>query len=382
MGKRELLLIVGFVVFGTLVYQVTKAEETPGQRRFSFSRLIDEIRKEVRGRPARAELTSSTTHQITSATNELRISIQQARVTVLGEDRADIASELTASSDGADDAEAQSLVKEVKLQLDTTIDTVTAKLSFPDPGTQRATLVLRVPTRLRVRVEPNNGRLEIQNVATAEIMTSRGETVIKNVTDRLTITHRGGDLTIEDVGSLRLETRGSDIKLSRVRGDATLRLQAGDLRAESIVGPLEIDSNDCDVVLEKLGDTKGVMRVNAVSGQLTVRDLRSEARIDGRGAEIDVRLDRPTTLSIYNSNEPIELTLPTGGVQLDAMATDGEITVAPGLQSQLKVSGSEPDKYDKDRTATGKVNGGGPMITLRSTRGEIRLLSASTEPPS
>jgi hypothetical protein len=379
MGKRELLLIVGFVVFGTLVYQVTKAEESPGQRRFSFSRLIDEIRKEVRGRPARAELASAATHQITSATNELRISIQQARVTVLGEDRADIASELTASSDGVDDAEAQALVKEVKLDLDETIDTVTAKLAFPPPGTQRATLVLRIPTRLRVRVEPNNGRLEIQNVATAEIMTSRGETVIKNVTDRLTITHRGGDLTIEDVGSLRLETRGSDIKLSRVRGDATLRLQAGDLRAESIVGPLEIDSNDCDVVLEKLGDTKGVMRVNAVSGQLTVRDLRSEARIDGRGAEIDVRLDRPTTLSIYNTNEPIELTLPTGGVQLDAMATDGEITVAPGLQSQLKVSGSEPDK---DQTATGKVNGGGPTITLRATRGEIRLLSASTEPPS
>jgi hypothetical protein len=158
-----------------------------------------------------------------------------------------------------------------------------------------------------------------------------------------------------------------------------LRLQAGDLRAESIVGPLEIDSNDCDVVLEKLGDTKGVTRVNAVSGQLTMRDLRSEARIDGRGAEIDVRLDRPTTLSIYNSNEPIELTLPAGGVQLDAMATGGQISIAPGLQSQLKVSGSAPDK---DQTATGKVNGGGPTITLRATRGDIRLLSASTEPPS
>ena len=378
MGKRELMLIVGFVVFGTLVYQLTKTEAAPGQHRFSLTRLIDSVRREVRGRPARAELVSTSTQPLKPTTSELRINIQQARINVIGEERTDIASELTATSDGVDEADAQALVKEVKLLLDAAADTVAATLKFPDPGTQRATLVLRVPSRLRVRVEPNNGRLEIQHVASAEVMNSRGETVVKNIADRLSIIHRGGDLTIEDVGSLRLETRGSDIKLARVRGDANLRLQAGDLRAESIGGPLEIDSNDCDVMLEKLGDIKGVTRVNAVSGQISIRDLRSEARIDGRGAEIDVRLDRPTTLSIYNSNEPIELTLPAGGIEIDAVATDGQITLAPGLQSQVKVSG-EPDK---DQTAAGKVNGGGPTITVRATRGDIRLMSASTEPSS
>lgn len=378
MGKRELMLIAGFVLFGTLVYQLTKTEAAPGQRRFSFTRLIDSVRREVRGRPARAELVSTSTQSLKPTTSELRINIQQARINVIGEERTDIASELTATSDGVDEDDAQALVKEVKLVLDAAADTVAATLRFPDPGTQRATLVLRVPSRLRVRVEPNNGRLEIQGVASAEVMNSRGETVVKNIADRLSIIHRGGDLTIEDVGSLRLETRGSDIKLARVRGDANLRLQAGDLRGESIGGPLEIDSNDCDVMLEKLGDIKGVTRVNAVSGQISIRDLRSEARIDGRGAEIDVRLDRPTTLSIYNSNEPIELTLPAGGIEIDAVATDGQITLAPGLQSQVKVSG-EPDK---DQTATGKVNGGGPTITVRATRGDIRLMSASTEPPS
>jgi hypothetical protein len=378
MGKRELMLIAGFVLFGTLVYQFTKTEAAPGQRRFSFTRLVDAVRREVRGRPARAELVSTSTQPLKPTISELRINIQQARINIIGEERTDIASELTATSDGVDEAEAQSLVKEVKLVLDAAADTVAATIRFPDPGTQRATLVLRVPSHLRVRVEPNNGRLEIQHVASAEVMNSRGETVVKDIVDRLSIIHRGGDLTIEDVGSLRLETRGSDIKLARVRGDANLRLQAGDLRAEAIAGPLEIDSNDCDVMLEKLGDIKGVMRVNAVSGQISIRDLRSEARIDGRGAEIDVRLDRPTTLSIYNSNEPIELTLPAGGIEIDAVATDGQITLAPGLQSQVKVSG-EPDK---DQTATGKVNGGGPTITVRATRGDIRLMSASTEPPS
>ena len=379
MGKRELLLIAGFVVFGTLIYQLTKTESAPGQQGFSLSRVIDSVRREVRGRPARAELVTKAEQALKPATNELRININQARVTVLGEDRADIATELTATSDGVDDAEAQALVKEVQLVLGAAADAITATMKFPNPGTQRATLVLRVPSRLRVRIEPNSGRLEIQNVAAAEVMTSRGETIVKNIADRLTITHRGGDLVIEDVGSLRLETRGSDVKLTKVRGEATLRLQAGDLRAEAIAGPLEIDSNDCDVTLEKLGDIKGVLRINVVSGQLRVRDLRSEARIDGRGAEIDVRLDRPTALSIYNSNEPIEVTLPAGGVELDAVATSGQITLAPELQSQIKLANAE---RDKDQTATGKVNGGGPTITLRATRADIRLMSASTEPGS
>jgi hypothetical protein len=380
MGKRELLLIVGFVVFGTVIYQITKTEAAPGRQGFSVSRLIDSIRREIRGRPARVELVTKGEHPVKPTTNELRVTdIQSARITVIGEDRQDIGSELTATSDGVDDAEAQTLVKEVKLLLEPAADALTAKLEFPRPGTQRATLVLRVPSRFRVRVDPNSGRLEIQNVTAAEVMTSRGETIVKNVTDRLQITHRGGDLTIEDVGSLRLETRGSDVKLAKVRGEANLRLQAGDLRAESIAGPLEIDSNDCDVTLEKLGAIKGVLRVNAVSGQVTVRDLRSEARIDGRGTEIDVRLDRPTTLSIYNSNEPIELTLPAGGVELDAATTDGQITLGPGLESQITVANADAEK---DQTATGKVNGGGPTITLRVTRGDIRLLSASTEPPS
>ena len=380
MGKRELLLIVGFVVFGTVIYQITKTEAAPGRQGFSVSRLIDSIRREIRGRPARAELVTKAEHPLMPSTSELRITdVLSARVTVIGEDRQDIGSELTATSDGTDDAEAQALVKEVNLVLDAASEALTASLKYPRPGTQRATLVLRVPSRLRVRVEPNSGRLEIQNVTAAEIMTSRGETIVKNIADRLQITHRGGDLSIEDVGSLRLETRGSDVKLANVRGEANLRLQAGDLRAESITGPLEIDSNDCDVTLEKLGAIKGVLRVNAVSGQVTVRDLRSEARIDGRGTEIDVRLDRPTTLAIYNSNEPIELTLPAGGVALDAAATDGQITLGPGLESQVKVTNTDGDK---DQTVKGKVNGGGPTITLRVTHGDIRLLSASTEPPS
>jgi hypothetical protein len=371
MGKRELLLIVGFILFGAAIYQFTKPATAPGQRGFSISRIIDEIRREVGGNRANAEVVSTNNHPLSPTVSELRINITSAQITVVGEDRGDMASELRVRSTGYDDAEAQLLAKSTTLGVENLSESVIATINYPKPGSQRATLVLRVPSRLRIRVEPNIGRLEIGNVAGAEIVNARGETIIKGVAARVTLTHRGGDLTVDDVGSVRLNARGSDVRLSKVRGEAMLQLLAGDLRAGEIVGPLEIESNDTDVTLEKLGDVKGVLRVNAVAGQLTVRGLRSEARVDGRGSEIDVQLERPTALSIYNSNEPIDITVPPGGFQLDAVAASGEITIAPSLQSEIAVSAAaEPEK---EQRAAGKVNGGGPAITIRSTRGDIRV---------
>ena len=52
MGKRELILIVVFVMLGATVYQFTAPPPAPGERSFSLSGIIDEMRLEVRGNRA------------------------------------------------------------------------------------------------------------------------------------------------------------------------------------------------------------------------------------------------------------------------------------------------------------------------------------------
>ena len=49
MGKRELLLICGFAVVGALVYYATAPEAAPGQSGFSIGRLMEEVKREIRG---------------------------------------------------------------------------------------------------------------------------------------------------------------------------------------------------------------------------------------------------------------------------------------------------------------------------------------------
>jgi len=109
MGKRELLLVLGFVALGTLVYQVTAPPPAPGQSPFSLRRIVDNIRREFQGNRVSAEVTMTASHPVPEGLRELRLTLQNTPVIITGEDRTDIASELWVRSTGYDEAEAQNL---------------------------------------------------------------------------------------------------------------------------------------------------------------------------------------------------------------------------------------------------------------------------------
>ena len=147
----------------------------------------------------------------------------------------------------------------------------------------------------------------------------------------MTATHRGGDLTIEGASALKLNTRGSTVVLKDIKGEAVMQVQAGELRGQSLAGPVEIESNGTRITLDDLTATRRPIRVNAVGGSVTMAGLRTDTRIDGRDTRIDVTIDQPAPVAIYNeAEEPMDVTLPAGGFQLDALATDGRLTVPPG----------------------------------------------------
>src|SRR5687768_16222007 len=105
MGKGELLLAVAFVFIGATVYHFTAPPAAPGERSFSVGRIIDHIRREVRGNRASAETTTASTHPIDAAVSELRVGLRIGELTVSGEDRPDMAAELHVRSNGYDDDE-------------------------------------------------------------------------------------------------------------------------------------------------------------------------------------------------------------------------------------------------------------------------------------
>ena len=379
MGKRELLLAVAFVVVGLVVYRITAPPPDPNAKEFSFSEIIDDVKREVRGRPESAEVTQSFTRPAPESLREIRLRIKTGAISITGEDRADIHAEFQVRSNGYDKAEAEQLAKASVLKFTEEANVLILTTELPEEGTQRPTLRLKVPARLGIRIDEKNGELTISNVALVAMGQARAATTISQVAGSVSLAQRGSTATLADIGSLKLTTSsGAKVGVSRVRGDATFTLQAGELRAEGLTGGLELESRSTDVEISKIDHLKGPVRVTANLGKVVVLGLQADTRIDGRETEIRVSMAAPAPLAIYNEgDEPIEVTVPPGGFSVDAMSINGSVTLDAELErAGLRVIAPAADAPADSRRETrvqGAVRGGGPTFTLRANRGDIVL---------
>lgn len=365
MGKRELLLIGGFVLLGILVYAVTAPQPAPDQQRFSIGKLVEGLRREVRGNRATAEVRTSRNVPLSPAIGEIRFETASATLNVSGEDRADVGIDLLVWSNGYDEADAQKYATETSLVLSEVGRALVVRIDYPEPAQQRATLTVRVPRTLAVRAYQSRGKLEIGNVISAELADARGQITVRGVSGRLTAVHRGGTLTIEDVGELKLSTRGSTVFLQNVKGQTSLQLQAGELRGSGIAGPLDVESNGTQVELKEWSARKP-MRFSTTGGSLTIAGAASEMRIDARDTKLGVAIEKPAPVEIYADGDvPMTVTVPAAGFDIEAVAIDGRVTVPDGF-ADVTTTG-------KEQRLQAAIGGGGPKITLRSSRGVIAI---------
>jgi hypothetical protein len=380
MGKRELLLAAVFIAVGVVVYQVTAPPGDPSKPGFSLGRVVNEIRREIRGQRESAEETRRSVIPIAGAVTELRLGLRAATITITGEDRSDVEAEFHVRSNGFDKAEAERLVKESVLVVDEAGALLILSARFPEAGTQNATLSLKVPRQLGVRIDEKNGRFSVSGVSSVTIGSGTGETTISHVSGPVAVTQRGRVVTIENVGPLRLNaSAGADVKLSGVTGDTNLTLQSAEVTATGLAGGLEIEARNSELRLEGLEKLRGNVRLNLTSGELIMTGLSTEARIDGRRTEMRVELAAAVPLAIYNDSESVEVGLGRGGLRIDAVASDGRVSLDPALQKAgLKVNApADGAQGPGQERVEGSLNGGGPLVTIRNTRADIVLRSGS-----
>jgi hypothetical protein len=371
MGKRELVLISVFVVLGICVYQLTAPPPPAGSEGLSLSGIFRNMRRGVQGARESATADSQQTAAVDAAVTELRVNISRSNdLTVTGEDRTDVAAEFHATARGYDQFEAKAVANASTLKIErigdalvVSVDTSTARNLPRNNGISQMVIVLKVPRRLALRMEPHSGRLVVSQLASADITGSRNETRLTGIAGRVVLTHSGGTLEMADLGSLKLTARNSRGSVKQVKGSMAVEATGADLTFTEIVGPLEVEARNTDLRIESVKDLKAPLRVNSTGGELRIDGIRTEARIDGRNTEIDVSLAAPAPVTIYSLGE-IRVTAPPGGYALDALATEGRLTIEDG---EIKASdGTDP-------RASGPVRGGGPTLTLRSTRGSITV---------
>lgn len=372
MGKRELLLIAGFIVAGVMVYYVTAPAADPERSGFSIGRVLDEIRREMRGNPGSAEVATSTVAALDPGTSELRLETGTP-LAIVGEDRQDVVFDLHVWSNGADEAEAKRYAGETKLKISEAGTALIVGITYPEPARQRASLSVRVPRTLGIRVQPTRSKIDISGVGSAELVECRGPVSLRQIGGRTAVAHRGGGvLTLESIATLKLHTRGSSVAINGVAAEAVMQLQGGEVRATGMAGPIEIESNDTRLILEDLAAARKPVRVNAVGGSLSLAGVVTDLRVDARNTRVNVVVEKAAPISIYaEGSEPTIVTLPPGGYALDALAMSSRLLLPDGL---LEITSSE-----QEQRASGPVGGGGPTITLRSSRGDLTI---KTEKPA
>lgn len=362
MGKRELFIIIAFVLIGAAAYQLTAPAPKPGERRFSVTELFSGIRREIRSNAVSATMTQTGAIAVGREVGELRITASRGvQVTVTGERREDIGYEMPIESTGPDEATALDYAKRTVLTRDDLGSAMAVAISYPPEGTQRAQLVLHVPSRMAVRIE-NSGRLQVAGVASVDLRNIAGETTLSAIAGAVKGSHRSGDLTVTDVGDVNLTLASSRAKFVKVGRSLTLNARSGECDITDSRGA--IDVTESNVQLTITGQA-GAIRIGGDAGKIRLVQPLGELSVDVRRALVEVTLTRAVAATLITTEEPLRLMLEgPPGLSLDALATDGGSVL--GSDFQL-----EPTSGNRESRLSTSIGGGGPRIVLRNSRGNI-----------
>lgn len=237
------------------------------------------------------------------------------------------------------------------------------------------------------------------------LKTSGGEIILHSVTGNAVASTSGGDVEARQVsGDLKLSTSGGDISMVEIKGQSHLaKTSGGDLDASDIEGNLDLKTSGGDVTANRVkgdfygytsgGDIEiravsgaadistsgGDLEIRAVSGKLTGKTSGGNinARVEGKGM-----LKKPLHLS--TSGGDITLELPTdvkATVEAEIRIQDpfSDYTIRSDFKLDIEEETEGTKRFYKGRgsgrviTATGDINGGGPLIRLKSVDGDISI---------
>jgi hypothetical protein len=239
------------------------------------------------------------------------------------------------------DAEADDLLKDLTLTIEQQGNDVVAIAKYPDKpfGWLRGSsppvqvdFIVTVPSHFNT-----------------DLHTSGGDITVGNLTGKMLARTSGGDVKYGQIdGTVDANTSGGDVQLASCSGATKLRTSGGDVTAERIVGPADLGTSGGDIVAKHVENT---LQAHTSGGDIEAGiagALKGDCSLGTSGGDVTVTIDKSVAC------------------QLDASTSGGGVQAA-GLTITLEGGG-----IGKSRLV-GKVNGGGPLLKLRTSGGEIEV---------
>jgi DUF4097 and DUF4098 domain-containing protein YvlB len=226
-----------------------------------------------------------------------------------------------------------------------------------------------------VDVNHQRGEVNLSDLTgNATLNVDRSSARVQHIKGDVTIQGRANEIAIEDVdGAVHLNGEFQEsVRLVRVsktvsfhssrtdmefaRLDGRLDLDSGDLRADSLAGPMHLTTRSKDIALQGL------------SGDL---------RLEDTNGTVEVGLHNPGNIQIDNRKGDVQITIPPDtAIKVEARTRDGEIQ---SDFSEIKV-----ENQHKQSSGSGAIGTNGPRMAINCERGtiEIRKGTVAVAPPA
>jgi DUF4097 and DUF4098 domain-containing protein YvlB len=278
--------------------------------------------------------------------------------------------------------------------------------------------------------QPRHSSEEFSVIVPREIMLVKLETDGGNVdatglTGRVEAESGGGSVRLDDIGAGSAETGGGSIDVGNVNGDIGLHTGGGTIRvrhangkitAETGGGPVDIESGGQDANIETgggsievrhcsgklkastggggidLGDVGGAVDIDTGGGSIRLNSAKGHVHAETSGGGIE--LFGVPSAQVQTGAGGITVKLVNTGAdrrdsELETSAGDITVYIASDVAVDVRASvdmanghhinsdfsdihvRSEGEWGSKTLTADGKLNGGGPILKVRTSTGDI-----------
>ncbi len=230
----------------------------------------------------------------------------------------------------------------------------------------------------------SGGDIEMGNIlGDAIIVTSGGDIELENATQKVLLKTSGGDITVKDLaGPTEMTTSGGDIKVYDFTGPTLdFKTSGGDIEMYNIKGVLVASTSGGDIE----GKTfLSPVQVKSSGGDIELVDVQAALKANTSGGDIDIKMN------IKDYSIPHEIELETSGGDI-SLAIPADLPATIDAQIRLRDNNRSWDRndiysdfpltksMDKDGSyviikSQGEINGGGDLIKLRTSAGDIHIV--------
>jgi hypothetical protein len=225
-----------------------------------------------------------------------------------------------------------------------------------------------------LRSETMGGNTVIKNIAgDAAVQSGGGNIKIGNIQGKLLLNTDGGNVDVNTAGSAKIETGGGCITLWRSNGDADVRTGGGTIALGDVYGSTRAETGGGNI---RIGMSKGPVIAATGGGNIELWKLSRGAQVQtGAGAITAEFLGGKGSFGdSYLHTSAGDVVVYLSNAFSGSIRASSELASGRGISSdfsELRITSEGGEYGPKTMFAEGSFNGGGPMLKVRTTIGQI-----------